>query len=114
MAGDALPDDPKVLASPLLPRHPEFTLSRLTLKDRLSELEFYFPLQRITPEVLKEIFVQSGEKQIPDRFPEQIETLAFRPARGYMKGFIDLIFLHDGRFYLVDWKSNFLGTGVED
>ena len=104
----------KVLAAPLLPECPEFTLSCLTTKDRLSELEFYFPLERITPETLKEIFAQSGEKQIPDRFPGQIENLAFRPARGYMKGFIDLVFQYDGRFYLVDWKSNFLGTRVED
>jgi exodeoxyribonuclease V beta subunit len=104
----------KVLSAPLLPGRRDFTLSRLTMKDRLSELEFYFPLRRITPEILKEIFVQPGEKQIPDRFPEQIENLAFRPARGYMKGFIDLVFLQEGRFYLVDWKSNFLGPRVED
>ncbi|PYL86340.1 MAG: hypothetical protein DMF23_01285 [Verrucomicrobia bacterium] len=27
-----------------------------------------------------------------------------------MKGFIDLVFEHAGRFYFVDWKSNWLGT----
>jgi exodeoxyribonuclease V beta subunit len=31
-----------------------------------------------------------------------------------MKGFIDLIFQFDGRFFIVDWKSNFLGASVED
>lgn len=25
---------------------------------------------------------------------------------GYMKGFIDLVFRHEGRWYIVDWKSN--------
>ena len=29
--------------------------------------------------------------------------------RGFLKGFIDLIFEFQGRFYLADWKSNFLG-----
>lgn len=29
--------------------------------------------------------------------------------RGYMKGFIDVVFSHQGRFYLIDWKSNHLG-----
>ena len=104
----------KVLAAPLLPRRRDFTLSSLNMKDRLSELEFYFPLKRITPETLREIFIESGEKQVPEQFPGQIENLAFRPARGYMKGFIDLVFQHGGRFYLADWKSNFLGPRVED
>ena len=31
-----------------------------------------------------------------------------------MKGFIDLVFESGGRFYLVDWKSNHLGTRPED
>ncbi len=26
-----------------------------------------------------------------------------------LRGFIDMIFHYDGRYYLVDWKSNFLG-----
>jgi exodeoxyribonuclease V beta subunit len=30
-----------------------------------------------------------------------------------MKGFIDMVFEHDGRFYLADWKSNFLGNRKE-
>ena len=30
-----------------------------------------------------------------------------------MKGFIDLVFERDGRFYLADWKSNFLGPDLE-
>jgi exodeoxyribonuclease V beta subunit len=28
---------------------------------------------------------------------------------GLMKGFIDLLVEHDGRFYVIDWKSNWLG-----
>ena len=31
-----------------------------------------------------------------------------------MKGYIDLVFRHAGRFYLVDWKSNHLGNRLED
>ncbi|GAB0149305.1 exodeoxyribonuclease V subunit beta [Marichromatium sp. PS1] len=40
---------------------------------------------------------------------------AARPAlerqrlEGMLKGFIDLVFEHQGRFYLLDWKSNWLG-----
>ena len=31
-----------------------------------------------------------------------------------MKGFMDLVFQWHDRFYLVDWKSNFLGDRIED
>jgi exodeoxyribonuclease V beta subunit len=31
-----------------------------------------------------------------------------------MKGYIDMVFYDQNRFWLVDWKSNFLGNNVED
>jgi exodeoxyribonuclease V beta subunit len=31
-----------------------------------------------------------------------------------MKGFMDMVFRFEDRYYLVDWKSNFMGTNVED
>ena len=31
---------------------------------------------------------------------------------GYLKGVIDLIFFYQGYYYLLDWKSNWLGPGV--
>jgi exodeoxyribonuclease V beta subunit len=37
----------------------------------------------------------------------------FDAQQGFIKGFIDLVFTHDGRFYLLDWKSNWLGASTE-
>jgi exodeoxyribonuclease V beta subunit len=31
-----------------------------------------------------------------------------------MKGFINLVFEWRGRYYLLDWKSNFLGPAIDD
>lgn len=31
-----------------------------------------------------------------------------------MKGFIDLVFRFDDRFYILDWKSNHMGNRIED
>lgn len=42
------------------------------------------------------------------------ENLPFDPGEGLLKGFIDLIFMHDGLYYLLDWKSNWLGENYED
>jgi exodeoxyribonuclease V beta subunit len=32
---------------------------------------------------------------------------------GFLKGVIDLFFEHKGKYYLVDWKSNWLGLNIE-
>lgn len=31
-----------------------------------------------------------------------------------MYGFIDLFFEHKGKYYILDWKSNFLGSSISD
>jgi exodeoxyribonuclease V beta subunit len=101
----------RVLRVSLDPEQPEFCLSRVRGEDRLNELEFYFPLKLLSPEKVGEIL--SRGKRHPE-VPERIERLTFSPVRGFMKGFIDMIFRFEDRYYLVDWKSNFLGAGVGD
>jgi len=34
--------------------------------------------------------------------------------RGMITGIIDLVFEHNGRFYIADYKSNYLGSSLED
>ena len=102
------------LAAPLLPDRPDLSLSRIERRDRLNELEFYFPLQQISPAILRRVFAAHGGPEVPGSMPEHLERLKFAPVRGYMKGFMDLVFRFDGRFYLVDWKSNLLGDRPED
>ncbi len=41
-------------------------------------------------------------------------SLKFKPVRGMVRGFMDMVFEHGGKYYLVDWKSNHLGYRVED
>ena len=33
---------------------------------------------------------------------------------GMLKGFIDLVFYHDGKYYIADYKSNYLGDSHAD
>jgi exodeoxyribonuclease V beta subunit len=80
-----------------------FTLSQLSRASRLSELEFTFPITELTVSRLKKAFRL-------EELPLAIDRLQFPPANGFMKGFIDLVFERAGRFYFVDWKSNWLGT----
>jgi len=32
---------------------------------------------------------------------------------GYIKGFVDLFFFHNGKYYLLDWKTNWLGENIQ-
>jgi len=89
----------KVLAVSLDPAQPDLKLSALPSAARLSELEFYFPLSRINHRQFSKIF--------PDK------RLRFQSISGFMKGFVDLIFEYQGRFYILDWKSNWLGPNPE-
>lgn len=45
---------------------------------------------------------------IPDQMQQEMEFV-FPIKEGRMKGFIDLCFEYQGKYYLLDWKTNYLG-----
>ncbi len=80
---------------------PGLRLDSIKNDARLIELEFTFPCGLLDPATLQKLV----RAEVAGRF-------SFEPVRGMIKGFIDLVFRHDGRFYIVDWKSNRLGTNT--
>jgi len=86
-----------------------FMLAQVPMNQRLNELEFCFPLDRLAPQPLQSLLARHGvlDADEPERF-------SFSPVTGMLKGYIDLVFEWQGRFYIVDWKSNWLGNRVED
>jgi exodeoxyribonuclease V beta subunit len=68
-----------------------FSLSRLKREDRLHEVEFYYPFA------------------FPLRRDPGIKAIQL--VDGFLMGFVDLIFQHEGQYYIADWKSNRLGNG---
>lgn len=104
----------KVLSVPLEPGERDLLLCRVRNQDRINELEFYFPLRSIAPRRLGDIFLRHDGPNLSGAFREKVGRLEFLPVRGFMKGYIDMVFQFQGRFYLVDWKSNFLGSSYKD
>ena len=100
-----------LLQFPLAAERKDFTLSMLASSDRLNELEFYFPIHNVAPARLQELLGKLGWSSA---VPAQLDRLAFAPIQGFLKGFIDLVFRFEDRYYLVDWKSNWLGNRPED
>lgn len=92
-----------------------FSLAEIPEERRLNEMEFYFPLKKISPAELGAIFNDTvSRNSINAMFSRQSKGLTFSPTHGYMHGFIDLVFAHQDRYYLIDWKSNYLGDTVND
>jgi exodeoxyribonuclease V beta subunit len=100
-----------LLQFPLAAERNGFTLSKLAAADRLNELEFYFPIHNVAPARLQELL---GKLGWASAVPAQLDRLAFAPIQGFLKGFIDLVFRFEDRYYLADWKSNWLGNRLED
>lgn len=82
--------------------------------DRINELEFMVPLDTLTPEAVREAVTMPGDVPRDGDFIEAFTSLSFTEVRGYLRGFIDLVFRHEGRYYIVDWKSNHLGDTPEE
>jgi exodeoxyribonuclease V beta subunit len=51
--------------------------------------------------------------EISSRKQKKEMEFLFPTPDGYMKGFIDLFFEHQNKYYIVDWKSNWLGPSIE-
>ncbi len=86
-----------MMTHPLRAAAHQLQLKDVALTDRLNEVEFYYPIKRFDPKALA-----SATAITSSRFQ-------FSPVDGFLRGFMDLVFRHDGRYYLLDWKSNWLG-----
>lgn len=67
------------------------------------ELEFWFAAKRVNTQAIDALV---SKHLLPgvERPALDADTL-----NGMLKGFVDLAFEHQGRFYVLDWKSNYLG-----
>jgi exodeoxyribonuclease V beta subunit len=93
---------------------PDLKLANVDRANCLHELEFYFPLALVTPDIVRKIFCPKDVSGSPvadqGLMAQHLAGLDFGPVRGFMRGFIDMVFEFQGKFYLVDWKSNYLGS----
>ena len=79
---------------------------------RLDELEFTYPLTRFDVAGLGALLREHAFTDGP--LGDVLGTLEFAPVKGFMRGFIDIVFEADGRYWLADYKSNWLGPTLND
>ena len=79
-----------------------------TVRQPLPEMEFWMPsdgLQASRLDVLCRQHLLPGQPRPP---------LPQRALKGLLMGFVDLVFEHEGRYWVLDYKSNALGPGDAD
>ena len=81
------------------------SLGGLSPAQQVAELEFCFVLDDASLGAINGVLTDHGQPQLPARSER---------LRGLMTGFIDLVFESQGRFHLLDYKSNDLGSLLED
>jgi exodeoxyribonuclease V beta subunit len=84
------------------------SLAALTPTRRLPELGFTFPVGELQVQRLRAI-LSDPAYGLAEPLREAASRLEFDNLKGYLKGFIDLTFEHAGRWYILDYKSNWLG-----
>ncbi|NOI56361.1 exodeoxyribonuclease V subunit beta [Vibrio coralliilyticus] len=95
-----------VLATPLDSK--QLKLNQKQPAQRLVEMEFLLPIEILTAPALNRVI------QRHDPLSAKAGDLGFHSTQGMLKGFIDLVFEHQGKYYVLDWKSNYLGDNVAD
>jgi exodeoxyribonuclease V beta subunit len=91
-----------ILTTPL---DPQFCLADIPDRERINELEFHFPV------TMTERFIRHLKEN------EYLQTITGNQSiqfEGMMTGLIDLIIRFNNNYYLIDYKSNYLGNSYEN
>ena len=86
--------------------HAPLQLSALEIYQ--AEMEFWFEAHHVKTQAMDQLVRQYSLNSQP-----RPEILA-NELNGMLKGFIDLVVQHDGRYYVIDWKSNYIGPENSD
>ena len=101
----------EVLNAPLLASNQP--LIALNKGKRFAELEFNMGLsENFKAQDISQLFQQ----YLPDETDKHVTLVPQNKAHlyRYLRGEIDLVYEHAGKYYVVDYKSNFLGNSLSD
>ncbi|MGK2896920.1 MAG: hypothetical protein ACSLEJ_00580 [Candidatus Makana argininalis] len=82
----------------------QMSLKNITLENRCNELSFYIPIN--------DFFFTDELENICKKYDpitNKCININFPKVKGMLKGFIDLVFRWNKKYYILDYKSNWLG-----
>lgn len=117
-AGDADPAPAVATALERLRSEPipgaGFALEAVAREARWAEWPFHLALGELRPPRLGEALRRHGSARVARDYAPLLAGLDQRTLHGLLAGVIDLVFVHAGRWWIADWKSNHLGNRSED
>ena len=107
-----------VLTTPLGGRLGSLELGDLTAERRLHELSFDLPVEHVRTGDLLQAFQRNPEASFGGEYLKLLSRLSIN-SRGFLTGSIDLVFSdhpdpQQARWWVADWKSNWLGERGAD
>lgn len=97
--------------TPVLPGG--MALMQITPGQRLAEMEFTFPLAGLSVAAIQRLLADPAHG-VAACYQQAAQHLQFESLQGYMRGYIDLVCQAQGRFYVLDYKTNKLGDTLDD
>ncbi|MBH53980.1 MAG: exodeoxyribonuclease V subunit beta [Opitutaceae bacterium] len=88
-------------------------LNKLDNRSCLAETEFHFPTRNTCLKSILNYFKSVAGARFGTELPT-MEHCKQQRLRGFLRGFIDLLFKWENRYYILDWKSNWLGDSLEE
>ncbi len=104
----------EVLKTMLVSAEQNFCLEQITDSQRFNELEFVFQVNDFNPAVVKKAFELSNPMFLQSGYIETLSQMNSNRFKGFVKGFIDLIIEYQGKWYIIDYKTNYLGELYSD
>ncbi len=87
----------RIVTAPLGREGAEFSLSQLSKRHRYTELEFFLRSDTVDRQQFRKVL------------GDHTGSIDIEHAQGLMHGYIDLLFVMNDTYYIIDWKSNYLG-----
>ncbi|MES9939600.1 MAG: exodeoxyribonuclease V subunit beta [Candidatus Thiodiazotropha sp. 6PLUC1] len=84
-------------------------LGDVSNKQRLNEMSFHFPIKAFNTNQIYALADKCSFSDTPGLL-EGLGVVNSASVDGFIKGYIDLVFEVQGRYYLADYKSNWLGA----
>ena len=80
-----------------------FSLSELATDDMIVEMGFNLSMGQVSTSEVNRVLAEETT----------VTPLTHKAMEGYLTGFIDLFCCHHGTYYVIDYKTNYLGEGLD-
>jgi exodeoxyribonuclease V beta subunit len=89
------------------------SLVEVPMEATLREWRFALAVENCSVGAIADVLERSGSEHVRGYAP-RLRTLRDDAFRGYLNGVVDLAFEREGKWWIIDWKSNWLGAADSD